>query len=226
MQRLDDARSIACFPDTKWYFPRVSILTGKNPLQRVGKEHVESTESPVNWIEQISCFRILRSVLLVLLLAVVFFSLLTLHFIASRMSMFVCVNLIVLLELQFLVIGINVWSLARMCASVFVNVVSQPLVTVTVVISNTANFFCMTIAFCMHASRHVELVFFSPFLLFNVFSCNEFRFFALFTAMQDRERIEDPVKPMEKTSNFPWTCIYWLLYTLGFTYEMCSWFAW
>lgn len=107
MQRLDDARSIARLLGTIWYFPE-SIMTKKEKKKQKaeGKTHVESTESPVNWIEQISCFRILR-------LALLFF--LHVEFHASHTSVFVCVNLIVLLELQFLVIGINVWSLARMC---------------------------------------------------------------------------------------------------------------
>lgn len=197
MQRLDDAHSIVCFVLTE------SIMTKRKKKKKNGKKHVESTESPVNWIEQISCFRILRLVLLLLL--VVFFFLFEFH----MKGVFVCVNLIVCLNF-------NSWWLELMCGVWPVCVC----VFVYVVISNIFTFFCTSIAFYMHAD--IPSSFFSALfhLFYNEFQC----FFSLCFVHSNSKK--SWVKPREKTSNFPWTCIYWLLYTLGFTYEMCSWFAW
>lgn len=91
-------RSLDCLVGTDRYLLE-SIMTKKREKKR-RKKHVESTESPVNWIEQISCFRILRLLLMFLL-----------HFAlhASHTSVFVCVNL------ASSCLNFNSWWLELMC---------------------------------------------------------------------------------------------------------------
>lgn len=149
-----------------------SIMTKERRKKRRRKNLVESTESPVNWIEPNKYH--VSGYLGWCCCCWVFFSL-----------SFTCVCVCMcqphrLRELQFLVIGINVWSLPCVC------------VVILVVISNIVTFFYITIAFCMHAD--IPNSFFAPsFLLFFTMNFEMYFFSFLLCSWQFEKKTT--VKP-------------------------------